>query len=219
MSEQPNQDELRARINQQFADGDFTGWFETLYSGAERDTDVIPWVNATVHPLFSGWLDNNTLKGEGKRAIVLGCGLGDDAEKLSALGFDVTGFDISPTALAWAKERFPDTTVDYQLADLFNLPTAWQGQFDFVLEIFTVQALPQMLRLDAMKAIPPLMKSGGQLLFACWGREHHETPQGPPWAISKTELKTLEAHGLTLDHEEDFMQDEAMRRFRMLYRK
>lgn len=219
MTQQPNLEEIRAKINQRIADGDFMGWFETLYADAQQNPDIIPWIHATAHPLLMGWLEKNDLQGDGKRAIVLGSGLGDDAEKLAELSFDVTAFDISPSAVAWSKQRFPETVVDYQVADLFNLPAEWQDQFDFVLEIFTVQALPQSIRDDALKAIPPLLKDDGQLLFACFGREHHETPQGPPWAISKQELKMLEEQGLTIEHEEDFLQDETLRRFRVLYRK
>lgn len=219
MTQQPDPNEIGKKINQQFEEGDFTGWFETLYAGVQRNADMIPWAHSTVHPLFEGWLEKNELIGNGKRAVVIGCGMGDDAEKLAQLGFTVTAFDISPSAIAWAKERFPESTVDYQVADLFDLSPQWHGQFDFALEIFTVQALPQILRQDALKAIPPLLKNDGQLLFVCWAREHHETPQGPPWAISKTELKTLEVHGLTLEHEEDFLQNDEARRFRILYRK
>lgn len=219
MSSQPNPEEIRAKINQHFADGDFTGWFETLYAGAQGDTDIVPWVHAEVHPLFAEWLENNTLIGQGKHAIVLGSGVGDDAEKLAELGFDVTGFDISSSAIEWSKQRFPDSTVNYQVANLFDLPPAWHGQFDFVLEIFTVQALPLSLREQALKAIPPLLKEGGRLLFICLGRDHKDEPQGPPWAISKQELKTLEDAGLTIVQEEDFLQNGTSRRFRILYQK
>lgn len=235
MTQQPNPEDIRAKINNQLETGDFTGWFETLYAGAQQNPDIIPWIHSTTHPLLVEWLDKNKLQGKGKRAIVLGSGLGDDAEKLAELGFRVTAFDISPSAIAWSKQRFPDTNVDYQVADLFNLPTEWHGQFDFILEIFTVQALPQSLREDAFGAIATLLKDGGQLLIVCWGREHHETPQGPPWAISKQELKILETQGLIIEHIEDFfvteestileerdddhLQNEASRRFRIVYRK
>ncbi|MDZ7952448.1 hypothetical protein [Nostoc sp. DedQUE09] len=36
----------------------------------------------------------------GQKALVIGCGLGDDAEALAHLGFEVTTFDISPTAMS-----------------------------------------------------------------------------------------------------------------------
>jgi SAM-dependent methyltransferase len=41
----------------------------------------------------------------GSRVLELGCGAGNIAGSLVARGFDVTGIDISPTAVAWANER------------------------------------------------------------------------------------------------------------------
>jgi 2-polyprenyl-3-methyl-5-hydroxy-6-metoxy-1,4-benzoquinol methylase len=41
----------------------------------------------------------------GKRVLELGCGAGNIARSLVERGFDVTGIDISPTAIAWATER------------------------------------------------------------------------------------------------------------------
>jgi len=219
MTQQPDPQEIRAKINQQWQAGDFTGWFETLYAGAQQDPDIVPWAHAEAHPLLIDWLEEHPLDGEGKRALVLGSALGDDAEKLSLLGFDVTAFDISESAIEWAATRFPDTDVDYQVADLFDLPTDWHGQFDFVLEIFTVQALPLSMRDDALRAIPPLLNDDGQLLFICLGRDHDDTPEGPPWAISREELKVLETEGLKVEQAEDFVQHNSTRRFRILYRK
>ncbi len=150
---------------------------------------------------------------------MLGCGLGDDAEKLAELGFKVTAFDVSPTAIEWAKQRFPQSNVDYQAADLFKLPAEWQGQFDFVLEIYTIQVLPLSVREQALQAIPPLLKTGGQLLLMCGAREHDTIPEGPPWRLSRQELTTLEDCGLTLVYEEDFVPDTGRRQFRMVYQK
>lgn len=39
------------------------------------------------------------------RAVVIGCGLGDDAEYLASMGYEVTAFDISPTAIAMCHTR------------------------------------------------------------------------------------------------------------------
>lgn len=57
-------------------------------------------------PSLVHWLVKNL--GEGLSAVVVGCGLGDDAEALAAAGFAVTAFDVSGSAIAWAKERFPN---------------------------------------------------------------------------------------------------------------
>jgi len=191
-------DQTRQRIQQQLQEGDFTGWFETLYSGADGDVDSVPWANNKSHPFFTQWVSQNNLQGKGKTALVVGCGLGDDADVLAQKGYDVTAFDISETAIKWAKDRFSNSDITFQTADLFNPPQEWHQAFDFVLEIYTVQALPQSLRDKAMQAVANFVAPNGQLLFICSGRDNHdEIPSGPPWAISQTEMEMLIHSGLT----------------------
>ena len=58
---------------------------------------------------------------------MVACGLGDDAEALAAAGWRVTAFDISPAAIAWCRERFPASPVDYQVQDLSAVPSSWHS--------------------------------------------------------------------------------------------
>ena len=46
-------------------------------------------------------------------AIVTGCGLGDDAEHVASLGYATIAFDVSPTAVAAARRRFPRSAGQY----------------------------------------------------------------------------------------------------------
>lgn len=48
------------------------------------------------------------LKGQGKEALVVGCGYGYECEILKNLGFSVTGVDISEYAVNLCKKRLPD---------------------------------------------------------------------------------------------------------------
>ena len=48
--------------------------------------------------------------------------------------------------MAAARERYPDTAVEYRVADLLDLPADLVGAFDLVIEVSTVQALPPELR-------------------------------------------------------------------------
>ena len=82
---------------------DPTGWFEELYSSANGRETAIPWADLTVNPNLAQWIEKNRVTGAGKTALVVGCGLGDDAEALSQIDFKVMGFDISPTAISWCK--------------------------------------------------------------------------------------------------------------------
>jgi 2-polyprenyl-3-methyl-5-hydroxy-6-metoxy-1,4-benzoquinol methylase len=82
----------------------------------------LPWSRREPYPLLTEWAQRHHLVGEGKRAIVPGCGLGADAEYLAGRGFTATAFDVSPTAIRLARERHPGTSVEYVCADLLRPP-------------------------------------------------------------------------------------------------
>jgi SAM-dependent methyltransferase len=199
--------------------GDFMSWFESLYAAAAGDTNAVPWAELTANARFVDWVAEHDLQGEGKTAVVVGCGLGDDAEVLAARGFDVTAFDISETAINWCKKRFPDSPVHYVAADLFALPETWT--FDFVLEIYTIQALPLEFRERAVRAVAHLVARGGTLLAI--GRLVGDLDERVrmPWPLTRTELDGFTRAGLRQAHFEDYMDDEdpPVRRFCAEYRR
>lgn len=197
--------------------GDYKGWFDALYAEAEGDTSHIPWADVEPTKFLVEWFEKNKIEGDGKRALVVGCGLGDDAEFVASKGFDVTAFDISPSAIDWCKKRFPNTKVNYLKADLFDLPGDWVGNFDLIVEINTLQAMPSPFRIEAMKHFPPLLSTNGKLLVITRGRNKDEVIDGPPWNLSKEELKTFIDEGLQEESFEDFFDDEVVRRFRICF--
>ena len=131
-----------------------------------------------------------------RTALVIGCGLGDDAEALAKLGFQVTAFDISTTAIAWCHERFPNSSVNYLVADLLTLDTQWHRKFDLVLELRTIQALPVEMRSQVINCITPLVANRGTLLVITRIRDNDSIPDGPPWALSDKELTEFIQLGL-----------------------
>lgn len=197
--------------------GDFTGFFEAVYETANGDTSNIPWADLQPHPISLAWLQQQHRQGQGKRALVVGCGLGDDAEDLAGRGYQVTAFDVSPRAIEWCKQRFPDSPVNYQTADLFNAPANWQQAFDFVLEIYTIQALPVALRDQAIQNIASFVAPTGQLLVVCRGRTSQEDPGTLPWPLTREELSTFTQTGGL--HQISFEEptEEGQRHFRVLY--
>jgi SAM-dependent methyltransferase len=218
-------EEARERAEEIFHEfknkGDVTGWFEALYREAEGDVEKIPWADLEPNPHFVAWLEKHKPNGAGKKAVVIGCGLGDDAEELARYNFQVTAFDISPKAIEWAREIHPETKVDYHVANLFDLPDEWKGIFDFVLEVYTVQALPLNLREKSIKAIAELIAPGGELLYVGRGADGGETTENPPFPIRKSELDKFVEAGLTEIGFEDFYdaKEPPTRRFRAFYRK
>ena len=155
-----------------------------------------------------------------KRSLVVGCGLGQDAEELARRGGRVVAFDISPTAIEWAGKRHPSSTVDYRCADLFSPPGDFHRAFDFVFEAYTVQALPPEVRERAAKAVTSFVAPGGELLVVCRARDEAEDPGTMPWPLTERELHYFERGGLSLIALEDYVesdQGEMTRRFRALF--
>ena len=198
-----------------WSQGDPTGWFEPAYALANGDRAAIPWAEKGINPHLIDWASRVNLQGAGLTALVVGCGLGDDAEYLASRGFAVTAFDISPTAIAWCRHRFPHSPVNYLAADLFqnSLPA-----FDFVIEAYTLQALPRSLRAQAVAATAGLVKQ--RLLVICRGCDQPERNEEIPWPLTPTELAGFSAAGLSESSFEDFhdQKDPPRRRFRIEYR-
>jgi SAM-dependent methyltransferase len=157
----------------------------------------VPWGRRDAHPLFVDWAQRRAVRGEGRRAVVVGCGLGADAEYTALLGFDTTGFDVSATAIRLAGQRFPHTMVHYQVADLLALPAAWRHAFGLVVEIITVQALPDPPRRQAIENIAGLVATEGTLLVlaAVYDPDVPESPV-PPWPLRQNEIDAFVTDGL-----------------------
>jgi hypothetical protein len=179
------------------ADDDATGWFEQLYAAAQHGDAVVPWDRGAPHVLLTEWAQARDLNGDGQRALVVGSGLGADAEHLAGLGFDTVAFDVSPTAIATTRRRFPDSAVQYLAADLLDPPSEWRGAFDLVLESLTVQSLPDPPRRKAIARVAGLVGPGGTLLVIATARSEDAGPvQGPPWPLTRAEIDAFGAGDL-----------------------
>ena len=191
-------DEVREntlRIRDQADDGSLS-WFETLYATANGDEYWIPWSDGAPHRFLVEWCFDIKSRG---RALVVGCGLGEDAAYLSRQGWEVTAFDISSSAVQWAKENHPTDNIDWQTADLLSLPEHWQESFDLVVEVHILQAIPEPLRILAAPNLAPLLKEGGHLV--CIGRlnEKEEQFDGPPWPLSRSFIASIGSNLLPID--------------------
>jgi SAM-dependent methyltransferase len=169
--------------------------FEEIYVRAGQDFTAIPWAVLAPNPALVAWLDQRPPP-SGDRALIIGCGLGDDAEEAARRGYRVTAFDLSPTAIRHCHERFPGSAVDYQVADLFYLPARWNEAFSLVVEIRTLQSLPLPQRADAAAAIAATVRPGGQVFVRCLARDDGEPPVSRPWPVSRGELRGFIDAGL-----------------------
>ena len=174
--------------------------FEAMYVSAENNPAHVPWGGINANALLIQWLD---FWGEerivGKRALVIGCGLGGDAEELARRGYQVTAFDVSQTAVDWCRAMHPESDVNYIVGDLFAPPVDWEQAWDFVLDVQIVQAMPLSMRDSAISAETRLVAPGGHLLIITLQRDDAIIePSGPPWPLSHHEIMGYNRHGLEL---------------------
>jgi SAM-dependent methyltransferase len=179
------------------ADDDPTGWFERLYAQASAGEAAVPWDRGMPNRLLVEWTRTRGVEGAGRRALVVGSGLGDDAEHIASLRFDTVAFDVAPTAIATARRRFPDSPVHYLAADLLDPPREWDGAFALVVESINVQSLPERLHAQAIANVARTVAPGGTLLVISSAREEGEpVDEPPPWPLTGSEIDAFAAGAL-----------------------
>ena len=183
------------RTRELASSGEPTAWFEELYAEAADGLATVPWDREAPSQLVQDWIASRPTDGQGRSAIVVGCGYGRDAELIARHGYRTTGFDISPTAMGEAQQRHAGSPVDYRVADLLALPAEWHGAFDLVVESMNVQALPVDLRPAAIAGVRSLVAPGGTLFVVAVARDDGEETDGPPWPLDRPEM---EAFGIGL---------------------
>lgn len=164
------------------------GWFDSIYKNAKGNYKDVFWADLEASPYLINWLKENQIEKDTKKAVIIGCGVGDDAEALSEFGYEVIGFDISPSAIELCKKRFPNSKVTYLVADLFDYPKEWFEYFDLVYECNTIQVLPGQYRIKARKAISTLIASRGYILVSSRSRKKGEQKDEIPLPLDKDEI-------------------------------
>jgi SAM-dependent methyltransferase len=192
--ENPARTRAQELAREALARGEPTAWFERLYREASGDASKIPWAELAPHAALARWLDGAGPLA-GARALVVGCGLGDDAAELARRGARVTAFDLSATAIDWCRRRFAEG-IAWTVADLLAPPPTWARAFDLVVEVYTLQSMPLDLRARAIASMAGLVAPRGRVVVVTRTRPDEAPPQGPPWPLSAGELAGFEAAGL-----------------------
>ena len=189
-------DELGVRA---VADGEPTRWYDELWSAAGRGEVPLPWDHTDPHPVLAEWVARWG-EGAGRRAVVVGCGLGADSELLARHGWRTTAFDISPAAVAAVRQRYPDSPVDYREGDLLDVVDDLVGAFDLVVEIYTLQALHPSLRDRAVAGVRRLLAPGGTaLVVQVVRRDDQPRSAEPPWTLTRAEMEAVAGDGVVME--------------------
>ncbi len=128
----------------------------------------------------------------------LGCGLGAKAIYLAKKRFKVTGIDISPTAIKFAKEKAKREKVEIRfiVADAVDLSFLSNKKFDFVLDWANLHGIPKSKRKKYINEVAKHTKKGGRLLLRCFSKEgvkkeFARRSVGSIYLFSKKEIQQL----------------------------
>jgi SAM-dependent methyltransferase len=192
--------EFLRRVKAHQERGDPSGWCDQVYRDVDGDFTAVFWADLVPNPYLVSWLEEHPITASRElRAVTIGCGVGDDAEALSAHGYQVTAFDISPAAIELCRKRYPDNRVEYVVADLFDYPQDWKRKFDLVFECNTIQVFPGDYRLQALNAIANLVAPGGVALVSCRSRNSGEKEDAFPLPLDRPEIDGFVRAGLRED--------------------
>ena len=180
-------------------------FFEEVYKNVDKENlAAIPWATLDPNTHLVTCLGTKDEMQCG-RALVIGCGLGDDAEALANAGYEVDAIDISPTAIKMAKERFSNEKIDFRVEDIFHLPASMSGFYDFVFESRTIQSLDPKYRDELIEIIAGLVVKGGELIVHTNIQNDDQKFGGPPWPLYRKELLDFEKHGLKVVYQNERM--------------
>jgi SAM-dependent methyltransferase len=106
------------------------------------------------------------------RAIDLGCGIGENVIYLARQGFDATGADISPRAIAKARRKAQAAGVSptFLVGDVTNL-TEVEGPFDLVVDNGCLHSLFPAARDRYVSTLLSLTRPGSRLFLRCFIRD------------------------------------------------
>lgn len=99
------------------------------------------------------------------RLLEMGCGAGDMALGLAALGYAVSGVDISPTAVEWARDKARERSLnaDFRVGSVLNLADYADCSFDIVLDGHCLHCVIGADRADFLASAKRVLKPGGVL--------------------------------------------------------
>jgi len=168
-----------------------------------RDQDT-PWDHG--HP--SGELERvfSEYRIDRGSALELGCGTGWNCVYLASIGFDVTGIDISPTAIDAARNRAAEADTDcrFMLADIYN-PPAFGKLFDFIFDRGCFHSIRQIDE-PAFVAITKRLLAPDGWFLVLTGNAKEPLEHGPP-VVSEDKLHNAFADHFEIVHLREFRFD------------
>jgi SAM-dependent methyltransferase len=148
-----------------------SAWWDAFYGDRSRP---IPFFVDKPDENLVSYLDRGLIAPG--RALDLGCGPGRNARYLAARGFTVDAVDLSPEAIAWAREQTgaagagvgAAAEVRYHCGNAFDAATGITGPYDLIYDSGCFHHLPPHRRVSYLDLLDRTLVPGGALGLACF---------------------------------------------------
>jgi len=166
-------------------------WDEAYASSAPA-----PWDIGRPQPAFVRLADSGLLCG---RVLDAGCGTGEHTLLAAAHGADAAGVDISPRAIAQAREKAAGRglAVRFEVADALNLGQLGMA-FDTVIDSGLFHVFDDRGRVQYVTSLASVLQSGGTCYLMCFS--DRQPGNFGPRRVRQDELTTAFGDGWTITH-------------------
>jgi SAM-dependent methyltransferase len=130
------------------------------------------------HPDFgiSGYVFASSYVGKADRVLDIGCGIGSgSAILLNAGAGKVTGVDINPKAIEYARDHYHREGLDFLCLSAADLPFL-DGFFDLVVAMEIIEHLPESQHIRFLKECSRVLKNGGKIVCSTPNRRAYSIP-------------------------------------------
>ena len=149
-----------------------------------------PWERPSLHPAYVTWRASGALVP--CRILLPGMGRSGEPLAMARDGFDVTGVDVSPTAVEVQRVRLQAARVAGGMVQADLLTWAAPASFDAVYDQTCLCALPPAILPEYAAQLHRWIRPGGRLFALFMSRD---APGGPPFDCSVDAMRRLFAEG------------------------
>jgi demethylmenaquinone methyltransferase/2-methoxy-6-polyprenyl-1,4-benzoquinol methylase len=126
--------------------------YDQVYEKPERQADLRA-IERWLPPLFAG-----------ARVLEVACGTGYWTQFIAPVAAQVLAVDAAAETLAIARERVPQTTVEFVVGDAYALP-ARAARFDAACAGFWFSHVPKSRRLEFLRGLHAALRPGARVIL------------------------------------------------------
>src|SRR5437899_5714847 len=163
--------------------------FDAMYASTP------PWDIGRPQPAFLELADRRDLRGH---VLDVGCGTGEHALMAAGLGFEATGIDAAPTAIAIAERKAGerDLSARFLVWDALDLG-ALHERFDTVLDCGLFHVFDDEDRARFVESLRSAIPSGGRYFMLCFS--DRQPGDGGPRRLTEAEIRASFSRGWEID--------------------